>query len=151
MILPSYSAMRAAFATTTDRAGDGFEEWPSDMWQDAGFDGGFTGVDAPIAEFPIDVSVDGEANGAEAYHVYLSQRTDDVGLQSLSIARTSGKSGTWTISITSFGAAELGMDDPTDPVSVEQLTRLLRHVYLYVSRISDQAYQFLDFTRESLS
>ena len=150
-VLASYTELRACFATTLDRAGDGFEEWPSEELEAGGFTGGFTGVAAPIAAFPIDVSVDGSANGSEAYHAYLSQRTDDAASQSFTIVRTSGKSGTWTIALTSFGATSVGLGSTTAPVSVDQLTKLLKHVYLYVQRISDDAIQFLDLTRESLS
>lgn len=143
-VLSSYSTMRAAFATTTDRAADGFEEWPSELVLANGFDDGFTGIATPILSFPITVSVDGSANGSEAYDVFLSQRTEVAADQPFAIARATGKSGSWTITMTTAGRLSIGLASVTDPVSVDQLSQILNFCHLYVSRHSDQAIQWVD-------
>lgn len=151
MIVSNYSTFRALFATTTTRALDGFELWPSASLEASGFDDGFTGIDTPILSFPITISVDGLANGAEAYHLWLSQRTEVAADQYLSIALASGKSGSWTISLTSKCVSDLGLGGATSTVTPDQLVEILRNCHVYVQRISDNAIQWVDLLRSTLA
>jgi hypothetical protein len=146
MLVYRYTDMRAAFAAAPTIAADGYELWPSANLQTATF----TGIDTPITEFPITISVDSGANGSEVYHAYLSQRTDDAASQYLSIAVTSGKSGSWDISLTSLAVDALGLDDPTDSLNLSQLTQALKYVTLYTSKISDQTIRYVELLPTTL-
>jgi hypothetical protein len=150
LIIHSYTTFRHHFATSATLANDGAEEWPEAELRSGGFDDGFTGIPTPITAFPITVSVDGSANGDLAYHVYLSQRTDDEDSQYLSITRTSGKSGTFTIALTNFGADALGLEGVAEPVTTDQLKQAMKYTYLYVSRLSDSAIQVADLLDATL-
>ena len=151
MICLNYSQFRSVFSTSGVVAADGYEEWPSAELRSGGFSGGLTGVDKPILAFPITVSVDGSANGAAAHNAWLSQRTDVAANQWLSTTETAGKSGSWTIALTATAVADLGLASTTAAVSVDQLTKILKHVYLYVQRQSDDAIQWFDLLRLSLA
>jgi hypothetical protein len=148
-VLGTFAAMRTAFATDPALGNDGYPAWPIAMVDANGFDDGLTGVPTPIEQFAITVSVDGSANGAEAYDVWLSQRTDEPTQQWFDIYRATGKSGSWTIEMTSVAADYLGLGDPGDALSLDDVKRALKYVTLYVQRISDQATQcfaLLDLT-----
>lgn len=150
MIIYSWTAFRHHFNPFGDIGPDGVEGWPIDDVRAGGFDGGFSGIAEPITAFPIDVSVDGSASGALAYHAYLSQRTDDPDAQYLSIIRKSGKSGTFTIGLTALAVTELGLTLATDPVSSAQLIQALKYVTLYVQRLSDGAIQLVNLLDATL-
>jgi hypothetical protein len=154
-VLPSYTTFRALFATTaTPVDPDGYEPWPyATKMRAGGFTGGFSGVPSlnsgPIA-FPLTVSVDSQAIGAPAFDIYLSQRTDDAAAQPFAIAEVAGKSGTWTISLTTRGCVSIGLLDasgtptPTASLTPGQVEVASRNVYLYVRRLSDGAMQWAD-------
>lgn len=144
IITSNWTTFRHHFATTSILDDDGVEEWPLGRVRANGFDDGFTGIDIPITEFPIDVSVNSGANGALAYHVYLSQRTDEADNQYMSVTRKSGKSGTFTIALTANAVTELGLDDATDSLTTSQLIQLLKDCTLYVKRLSDGAIQLVN-------
>lgn len=139
------------FATVATLDIDGYEIWPAAELRSGGFTGGFTGIPKPITSFPITVSVDGQANGAVAHNAFLSQRTDEPANRWLSITEATGKSGTWTIGLTSRAMLDLGLLTASDPVSVDQLIQILNRVHLYVQRISDDAIQWVDLLRASLA
>lgn len=128
---------------------DGFERWPVALMRAGGFSGGFTGL-AGATAFPRTVSVDGAANGAEAYDAYLSQRTDAPARRLFSIVRTAGKSGTWTLSLASLAVSDLALSGPTATLTDDQLSRLLRYVALYVRRHADGAIQWVDLHKAVL-
>lgn len=151
MIVHSYTTFRALFATSATLGADGFEVWPSSMVRAAGFTGGFSGIDTPILSFPITISVNANAVGAEAYHFWLSQRTEVEASQYLTVARATGASGSWTIGLTAKAVADLGLADEEDSVTPDQLTEILRHCHVYVQRISDNAIQWCDLLQETLA
>jgi len=149
-VLPNYVTFRHYFGDGTT-ALDGYETFDVGKVRAAGFDGGFTGISKPILAFPITFTVDGSAVGAEEYDVWLSQRTDDGTRQMFSLVATAGYSGSWTLSLTSQGAADLGLAATTDSVSTGNLAIGLRNVHFYCRRISDGAIQWVDLLAETMS
>lgn len=147
MVIANFSTMRLVFATTSTRGVDGYEIWPVENLLINGFDDGFTGLPVPLTDLPITLSVDGSADGAEAYHAYLSQRTDDTSKQYLSLSLASGKSGTWDISATSLLTDAYG----AGPYTSDQIRDIFRYCTLYVQRISDQSIQFLNILETTLA
>lgn len=143
-VIVNYTTMRATFATTaTPVDPDGMEPWPYANVRASGFDDGFTGIGEPITAFPITVSVDSLNVGAVAHDAYLSQRTDVAASQYFTIVETATYSGTWTISLTSVGAAAIGNALTTDPVTPDQLAQATKYCALYVKRLSDAAIQWV--------
>lgn len=144
MILGNWGTFRGVFAdggAPIDNSG--IEEWEPALMRQLGFDGGITGTPTPITAFPFTVTVDGGGSGAMVYDAYLSQRTDQVGAQYLRLTTAAGKSGSWIVRLTAQGAAELGLSAVTDPVTIDQLRVILKHVTLYVRRQSDGSIQLL--------
>jgi hypothetical protein len=140
VIVYDYSTFRALFATTATPDVTGYEEWPFAEVRSGGFDDGFTGIDTPIAAFPIEVDVGGGVD----HHAYLSQRTDDTALQYLEITEANPATDAWTIALTAKCVSDLGLALTTSPVTEDQLRRILANVTLYVQRISDNAIQFVN-------
>jgi len=150
-VIASWTTMRALFASSAPTFdADGVETWPYHKMRANGFDDGITGVPKPITSFPVTVTVDGQANGAEAYDIYLSQRTDDIASQYMQVDPVLGKSGTWTIALTSAAVTALGLGSTTDQLTVGQVRRVTRHCAIYVQRQSDDAIQWLDLEQASL-
>jgi hypothetical protein len=146
-VLPSYTTFRALFATTaTPVDPDGYEPWPyATKMRSGGFTGGFSGIlsfGTSAVAFPFTLSVDGQAVGAVAYDIYLSQRTDDTANQYFTLTEVSGKSGTWTLALTSVATSKLGLATATTALTPTQGAQATRNVHLYVRRLSDGAIQW---------
>lgn len=154
MILLRWLDFRTAFVDDVENIGpDGVPAWNHDKMRSAGFDDGFTGIDRPIAAFPITVSCDSQATTVvDAFHWYLSQRTDDPALQWLSITQSdTAKSGTVTISLTAKCVTDMGLDTTTDDMTEPLLREILKHVDLYVCRATDFSIQWVSMLRYTLS
>jgi hypothetical protein len=139
---------------------DALEEWPgpfsqtSDLVRSGGFDGGITGVPQPYALAAFHATVNGNAvdgvPGVDEYDWYLSQRTDTVAAQFLSIVpytlavAPATHSGTVTIQHTALATTELGL---ASPISDAQLRDLFRSTDIYVRRRSDGAIQWMSLDR----
>lgn len=151
MIIGNWATFRGVFADGGAPIDiSGIEEWEPALMRALGFDGGITGTPTPITAFPFTVTVDGGALGAMVYDAYLSQRTDDPGLQYLRLTHTAGTSGSWTIRLTSAGATELGLASVTSAVTIDQLRVALKHATLYVRRQSDGSIQLLNLLDATL-
>lgn len=153
MILLRWIDFRNAFAENTTPGIDGVPTWPVDRVRADGFDDGFSGIGRPITAFPITVSCDSEAvTTVDAFHWYLSQRTDDAAPQWLSITQSNpAQSGTVTISLTSKCVTDMGLNSTTDSLNDGQLREILKHCSLYVVRTSDTAIQWVDLLQYTLS
>lgn len=147
MILQRYQDLRAAFALAgAPIALDGFETWPMAKLRA----GAFTGLVTPtIAAYPIAITCN--AGGADAtpgvheYDWYLSQRSDLVGGQYLSIVHPDPlKSGSVSLALELGNVARLlpGLTGP-DLLADAALALIFKSVALYVSRRSDRAYQWI--------
>jgi len=146
-VIPNYVTFRHYFGDTAAVDVDGYPPFLLSKVRSSGFDNGFTGLPLPGASlaFPLTVSVDGSANGAEAYDVWLSQRTDDPALAMFTVALVAGKSGTWTISLTPSGLSDLApLATTTSALSRDEQFRALKYAHLYVIRHSDNAIQWVD-------
>lgn len=150
-ICQTYAVFRDDFAEDPDPGVDGYPVWPVWNLEQPDFNGGLSGLPAPITAFPITVSVDGQANGSEGHRCYLSQRTDEPTARWLDIQWVSGKSGTWTISLTSACVAALGLGSATDTLVIDQVERILKYCSLYVQKISNQHTQHFDLLEMTLA
>jgi hypothetical protein len=154
VILLRWLDFRTAFVDDAGNIGpDGAPVWDHALVREFGFDDGFTGIDRPIAAFPITVSCDGQAvSTANAYHWYLSQRTDDPALQWLSVTQSNpAQSGTVTISLTAKCVTDMGLSTTTDNMTEPLLREILKHVDLYVCRTLDFSIQWVPMLRYTLS
>jgi hypothetical protein len=145
VIILRYVDFRFIFGAGNPDAADGMREWPVDDLRINSFPA-IAEIPTPITAFPVTLSINDEAeDGGDAFEWYLSQRTDVPARQMLAIAHppSGTQSGTVILSMTALGAAELGLDDPTDPVTEDHLVRLLKHTDLYVRRRSDGSIQRL--------
>jgi hypothetical protein len=153
-IVNNYTSFRSVFtAALAPVSPDGFKYWYTEYLRLNGFDGGITGMPRPATAFPVALTCNGGIDdGGTLYRWYLSQRTDVLARQYLSIAQTAPlKSGSVTISLTALAVSELGLDSPTSQLSEENLISLLTHTWLYVCRYeTDQAHQMLDLLKETL-
>jgi hypothetical protein len=153
VILLRWVDFRFAFNDDKTPDIDGVPVWPDQRVRDNGFDGGFSGIARPITAFPLTVSVDSEAvTTVDAFHWYISQRTDDASLQWLALSQSNpAQSGTVTISLTSKCVTDIGLDSATDPLSPDELREILKNVDLYVVRNVDFSIQWLSMLQHTLS
>lgn len=154
MILLRWYDFRYAFVDDHGAIGpDGVPDWGHQRIRANGFDDGFSGIPRPISTFPLTVSCDSEAvTSVDAFHWYLSQRTDDASLQWLSITQSNpAQSGTVTLSLTAKCVSDMGLGSATDPLVEDQLIEILKHVSLYVCRTSDFAIQYVQLLPYTLS
>jgi hypothetical protein len=153
VILLRWYDFRFGFVDDTTVGIDGVPAWPHDRVRADGFDDGFTGIARPIPAFPLTVSIDSEAvTSVDAYHWYLSQRTDDASLQWLALSQSNpAQSGTVTISLTAKCVTDMGLSTTTDDMTEPLLREILKNVDLYVVRVSDYAIQWLPMLQYTLS
>jgi hypothetical protein len=126
-------------------------EWPLIDMRALGFDGGLTGMPSPftaaVASLTANSTAADATAGADEYHWYLSQRTDDPTKQFWALKQFTGSS-----SLTFSGAVVL---TPTTlftnlydvAVDNEELAPALKYVHLYCVRVLDGAIQWLDLYR----
>lgn len=147
MIVPTYSAFRATFGVAGDPLGaDGHKVWRSNLLRA----GGFTGFATPtISAYPFALTCNAEAAdavlGVHEYSWYLSQRTDTVASQCLTIEHdVPAKSGRVRINIVGANVARIlpGLSG-ADLLTASSLALIFKHVHLYVHRRSDNAYQWI--------
>lgn len=149
MILQKYVDFRAAFALVgAPIVADGLPEWPAGKLHTLtpNFDSyEITAIlEAPSPGFPIILSVNMFAAdavpGVDEYDFYLSQRTDNVAKQYLSVAPYlgSGHSGSVVIDVVSANVAKLlpGVTDYRDDAT---LKILLKNCHFYWQRRNDKA------------
>lgn len=173
MICHDYEQFRDVFATSTTRDATGRKVWPaSELVSSAGsatvyvtggngnlVHGAVGSVQESVgngATFPWMFTVNGEAAdsvfGTDEYDWFLSQRTDDVTKQYLSLTRDDAEyeddttpttqSGRVQLSLTSLGSSTFGTT-----LTPAQLARLFDHVYVYAQRRSDDAIWCFDCRR----
>ena len=129
---------------------DGQPQWPIALLDSGGFTNGFSGIPTPYAAVAFEVTVNSTAAdtvaGVDEYHWYLSQRSDVVAKQYLSIAQKAPVgintySGTVSIVHSALATAVFAPSAPIDPATQRKLFKLM---HLYVKRISDGAIQWVD-------
>lgn len=124
---------------------DGMEQWPTTLIRANGFDDGFTPSVTPFSPFPLTLTVNGgitDASAGTSYMWYLSQRTETVASQHLTMTHAdTAKTGTVTLALTSQAVADLGLDSTTSSLNAGQRIKLLTNVYVYCQRQSDKAIQ----------
>lgn len=161
MILSSFTHFRDWFATSPTPVGpDGLPPWPIAKVRSGGFDNGFSGIDRPIDEFPITLSVNGQVAdavpGIHEYDWYLSQRSDQAARQYFAVAHLfsfigDAVSGSIVLSLTDLAVAELAISLPTSPLNTDRLIQTCKNVHVYVKRRSDGAIQWVDLLKQTLS
>lgn len=129
---------------------DGQPQWPVDLLDSGGFTGGLSGIPVPYGAVAFEVTVNATAadviKNADEYHWYLSQRSDVVAEQYLSISQKASTalnsySGTVSIVHSSLAASVYNITSIIDP-SVQR--KLFKYMHLYVKRVSDGAIQWVD-------
>ncbi len=148
MILPSYTSMRAVFATSATIADDGHPVFPeSELTAQAWSLSGATRYTATFA-FPKRVqmwAIGGVAvdTGLD-HHAYLSQRSDVAASQWLNLSEYNTTTDIWTLSLTDECTEALGLASKESVISEPKLRRILKDVYLYTQRISDDSIRVAD-------
>jgi hypothetical protein len=151
VILPSYTSMRAVFATTTTLGNDGHPVFPEAEYTNQDFSlSGTTKYTASFA-FPKRVqmwAVGGVAvDTGEDHHAYLSQRSDVAANQWLELGEYNTTTDIWTLSLTHEAVEAFDLALTTSVLSEPILRRILKGVYLYTQRISDDSVRVCDLTR----
>jgi hypothetical protein len=148
VILPRWTAFRAWFGRDTGTTDvDGVTTWPVDSLRANGFDTGIT-FTTPVTTFPIVFTCNGGAAdvGTDAFDWYMSARSDLDDHRILQLNYVAGYSGSASCT---YDEDLIGRLFPGVPilgsnfVSQDALTKLFRHVTIYVQRRSDKAIQWL--------
>lgn len=130
---------------------DDLPNWPLVDVRGLGFDGGITGMPAPYTGLNVTLTANSTAAdsvaGTDEYHWYLSQRTDEPARKLWNITPyVDGTSNTYSGSVI-IGPTALNVANYDLSVDSDDLAAVLRHVHLYVMRITDGAIQWLDLYR----
>jgi hypothetical protein len=132
---------------------DGAEEWPRDNVRAGGFDDTWSMSPRPITAFSAIITVNAGVTDAVAgtsYTWYVRQRTDDSSLQWLSVTHPDAtKTGSIALELTAKCISDLGLDGASVKLTQEQQRRVLRNVWLFVKRESDDAIQQQDLMQLS--
>lgn len=151
MILPSYTSMRAVFATSATLGNDGHPVFPEAEHTEQAFS--LSGSTKYTASFAFPKRVQMWAVGATAvdtgedHHAYLSQRSDVAANQWLNIAEYNTTTDAWTLTLTDEAVDALGLGSKESVISEGNLRRILKGAYLYTQRISDDSVRVCDLTR----
>ncbi len=148
MLVYSYTAMRALFATGATIANDGHPEFPEDeltaqVWSLSGGTQYTTAFAFPKRLQMGAIAVD----TSEDHHCYLSQRTDNSANQWLAISEYNANVDQWLISLTAKAVADFELDDTTSALTEPQLRRILKNVFVYTQRVTDDSVRVADLSR----
>ncbi len=143
--------MRAVFATSATLANDGHPVFPEAEHTNQDFSlSGATKYTASFA-FPKRVqmwAVGGTlVDSGEDHHAYLSQRSDVAANQWLTLSEYNTTTDIWTLTLTDECTEALGLASKESVLSEGNLRRILKGVYLYTQRISDDSIRVCDLTR----
>jgi hypothetical protein len=150
LILNSYVSMRAVFATSATLAADGHLVFPEDEIAEQAWSlSGATRYTATFS-FPKRVQmwpVGGVAvETGQDHHAYLSQRSDVAANQWLSLGEYNTVTDVWNLTLTTVAVNALGLASKESVLSEPNLRRILKNVYLYTQRISDNSIRVADLT-----
>lgn len=129
---------------------DGVERWPVANMRAGGFTGGVTGMPIPyvfglLITLTVNAGVADSVLNVDEYDWYLSQRTDEVSSQYLSMTEVPPGASSFSGSVrlvTSTVSNVLGIVD--GPITPPQTALLFNKAHLYVRRKSDDAIQLID-------
>jgi hypothetical protein len=164
MIVTNFPTFRRVFKKIGGAADiHGWDEFDPAQMRAGGFTGLVVEDDTPGSSarpfhgWPIYCTVNGYATDTvvkvDEYDWYVSQKTDDVDKQLISVNRhdvidgyqyppiDGSRSGTIRLALSPLGAQDYNQ------MSYEDQLAVFKHVYVYVHRISDHAIQMVDLNR----
>jgi len=136
---------------------DGYERWPDvDTYlHPSAFDDGFTGIPQPFdgTDFTVAVSgyTDDEKVNEDEYNWYLSQRTDDVSKQLLSIEQTPNAGGISYSGSVIIGISDYGLTQVSLPLSMNDQLLLFKYCHLYVQHLPTKNIQWVDLLEATIA